>query len=269
MLTQSHLDSLAYDGYTIVSGLVPEPLVRSARDVICSAVHADLARPDTWYRNEPLEWSVVPVHQAQAFWDIRQWPAVYEAFARLWGSEKLWVSMDRAIFKVPQSTARPDHVDGSVPHWDVDPRPASGYQGMLYLTDAGPGEGTFECAPSLFRNIEHYLATHEGPLLDVPIDVPGQELIELTLRAGDLVIWSSRLPHHGGPNRGSRPRVSMSLAMHPVGGEAERLGRLECWAQKRAPRWWRGWKGQLDPEPGESATLTELGRRLVGIARWP
>ncbi len=97
MLTRSHRDSLVRDGYAVVAGLVPERLLRAARDVICFFVDADLDRPKTWYRHQPLEWSVVPVHHAQAFWDVRQWPAVHETFAEIWGNEKLWVTMDRGI----------------------------------------------------------------------------------------------------------------------------------------------------------------------------
>jgi hypothetical protein len=82
------------------------------------------------------------------------------------------------------------------------------------------------------------------------------------------VIWSSRLPHHGGRNRGRRPRVSMALTMYPEGSDAERRERVECWRQRRAPVWWRGWKSQLDPEPGLPAVLSPLGRRLLGIEPW-
>lgn len=85
----------------------------------------------------------------------------------------------------------------------------------------------------------------------------------------DLVIWSARLPHQGGRNRGTRPRVSQAVSMHPEGSESEREARIACWREKRAPAWWRGWKRQVDPEPGQPAELTALGRRLVGIDRWP
>jgi hypothetical protein len=237
MLTAGHRDSLARDGYAVVPGLVPERLLKAPTDVICSCVNADLDRADTWYRHEPLEWSVVPVHHAQAFWDVRQWRAVHETFAEMWGTEKLWVTMDRGIFKVPQSDAHPDHVDGSVLHWDLDPRApgSSTYQGMLFLTDVAHGEGTVECVPSIFRDLDRYLHAHSGPVLNVPVDLAGHDVVEVPARRGDLVIWNARLPHQGGRNRGGRPRVSLAVTMHPEGTDADRQDRIECWRES-APR---------------------------------
>jgi hypothetical protein len=271
MLTQRHRDALAREGHAVVSGLVPEPLLAAAKEVICASVNADLDRPETWYRHDPLEWSVVPVHQAQAFWDVRQWPAVHQMFAELWGTDKLWVTMDRAVFKVPHSLAHARHVDESVMHWDLDPRTprATTYQGMLFLTDVAHNAGAFECVPSIFRKLGRYLEEHPANPLDAPVDLAGQEVMQVPVRAGDLVVWNARLPHHGGRNLGKRPRVSLALSMFPEGSEIERQERIECWSQRRAPPWWRGWRGQIDPEPGEPAILTPLGRRLAGLDRWP
>jgi len=271
MLDGRHRLAIAHEGYIVVSGLVPKHLLKAARDFICSSVCADLSRPDTWYRHDPLDRSVVPVHHAQPFWDIRQWPAVHQVFAKLLGTEKLWVSMDRAIFKVPLSDRYPQHIDDSALHWDIEPGEASAtsYQGMLFLTEADRGAGCFECVPSIYRSLEHYMRAHPGPLVDVPLDLAGFDVVEVPTRAGDLVIWDARLPHHGGRNRGARPRVSLALTMFPEGQDADRAERIACWQQKRAPSWWRGWRGQLDPEPGERAYLTPLGRRIVGVDSWP
>lgn len=271
MFTQSHRDCLTRDGYAVLSGLVPERLLQAARHVICTLVGADLDRSETWYQHEPLVWSVVPIHHAQAFWDVRQWPALHDAFAEIWRNERLWVTMDRGIFKVPESAAHPDHVDESVLHWDLDLRAVSTttYQGMLFLTDVACGEGSFECVPSIFRDLDRYLSAHPGPVLDVPVDVAGHGVVEVPAKAGDLVVWDGRLPHQGGRNRGGRPRISLAVSMHPEGTDVDRQERIECWQRKRAPAWWRGWKGQIDPEPGEPAELTPLGRRLVGVDRWP
>ncbi len=136
------------------------------------------------------------------------------------------------------------------------------------LTEVACGEGSFECVPSIYRDLDRYLYTHPGPVLGVPVDLTGQDVVEVPARPGDLVIWSARLPHQGGRNRGAWPRVSLAVSMYPEGTDADRQERIECWRQKRAPAWWRGWKGQIDPEPGEPAELTSLGRRLVGVDRW-
>ncbi len=140
---------------------------------------------------------------------------------------------------------------------------------MLYLTDAGPGEGCFQCVPSIFRALDRYLEHHGEPTVGAPVDLAGHQVVDVPACAGDLVIWDSRLPHHGGPNLGAGPRVSMAVTMFPEGSEQERRERTACWRERRAPPWWRGWKGQIDPEPGQPAELTALGRRLVGLAPWP
>jgi hypothetical protein len=270
MLTLEDRERLARAGVTVVSGLVRPDLVVEARDAVCAAIGAEYTRPESWYAHEPLDWSVVPVHHAPVFWQVRQEPALHACFASLLGTEKLWVSLDRAAFKVPASPAHPLHLDASILHWDLDPRGAAGgvFQGMLYLTDTGAGEGAFECVPSIFRNLDAYLASHAGPLVEVPVDLGDHAVVQVPARAGDLVVWSALLPHHGGKNRGVRPRVSMAVTMFPEGSDDEREERVRCFHGQRAPAWWRGWKGQRDPEEHPPRALTSLGRKLVGIDRW-
>jgi hypothetical protein len=257
----------------VARGVVPEPLLAAGRREIGAFLGVDPdGGPERWYPRAPLEWGVVPLHHAQALWDLRQHPRVHRAFAQVRGTERLWVSIDRAIYRVPASEAHPDHVDRSQIHWDLDPRPSvrpwRSYQGMLFLTDAPADQGPFECVPSVFEALQPYLDAHPELDLEAPLDLVGHEVVAVTARAGDLVIWDSRLPHRGGPNRGRAPRVSVPIAMWPEGDDAERSERIACWRERRAPEYWRGWPGQLDPEPGPPTELSPLGRLLLGLDRW-
>ena len=73
-----------------------------------------------------------------ALWDNRQSPKVHQAFSEIWGTEKLWVSVDRACMKLPVREDNPDYNYKGFVHWDVDtanhPVPF-GVQGVFYLTD--------------------------------------------------------------------------------------------------------------------------------------
>lgn len=241
--------------------MVPEALLAPARRAIAEVLGVDPDDPVRRYPARRLSWSVVPVHHAQAFWDVRQHPRLYEVFRELHGRDDLWVSMDRAIYKVP---SHPDFPDESRLHWDLDPRvprePA--YQGMIFLTDTPAEQGAFECVPAIFRDLPSYLRDHAP---EDPVDGP---TVRAPVSAGDLVLWDARLPHHGGANTGDRPRMSLAVVMNPAGTEEERHERIGWWRDRRAPPWWRGWPGQVDPEPGGPAALTALGRRLVGLDPW-
>jgi ectoine hydroxylase-related dioxygenase (phytanoyl-CoA dioxygenase family) len=179
--------------------------------------------------------------------------------------------MDRAIYKVPASDAHPDHLDYNAIHWDTDPRSPGPLevQGMVFLTDAPVDQGPFLCVPSLFADLDGWLAAHPDRGIEDLGDLDGHEVVSVPLEAGDLLIWDVRLPHAGGANRGRAPRLSVPIRMYREGGESERRERIRCWKQRRAPKVWRGWKGQLDPEPGAPAELTGLGRKLLGLDRWP
>ena len=57
--------------------------------------------PDTWYRPDDgdegkpklKESGMAELYQHQSLWDNRQHPRVYGAFADIWQTEKLWVSI--------------------------------------------------------------------------------------------------------------------------------------------------------------------------------
>jgi Phytanoyl-CoA dioxygenase (PhyH) len=261
------------EGWVVARGVVPGANVRRAVDAICAFHGIVLDDPSTWYRTPVEAWDIVPVHHAQAFWDNRSLPRVHRAFAEILGTERLWVSMDRGGFKPPaRGDARYDRV--SAIHWDAKPRErlleaAPWLQGMIFLTDTTEEAGPFECVPSLYRDVAAWLAAHPDPKDNEP-DVGDRRIVRVTGRAGDLVIWNALLPHRGGRNDGTAPRITQYVSMREAGSAEEAAERVGLWRDRRVPPWWRSWPPTvLDPEPGDGpAHLDALGRKLLGLDLW-
>lgn len=87
-------------------------------------------------------------------------------------------------------------------------------------------------------------------------------------QAGDVILWSTKLPHGSASNFSNRPRIAMFVTMQPNDDPQHRDRMKTWWLTKRAPDHWRGMPGQLDPEPGEPAALSELGLKLIGALPW-
>ena len=268
VLTAEQHAQFRHDGYVVVPSVLDRAQARETAKAIAAFAGTRLDAPESWYRLPPESWSVVPVHQAQILWDNRQDPRVVAPFAQLLGTDRLWVSMDRAGFKPPRSKRHPDHRQETNIHWDADPRtPEIPLQGLIYLTDVAVGDGGFECVPSIYREVDKFLAI-QPPNKELQPDIGAHGIVEVPGRAGDLVIWSTRLPHRGGINRGTRPRVAQYLTYFPEGTDDQRAERVANWRDRRAPPCWRNWPGQKDPEPYAAATLTSLGEALLGLRRY-
>jgi hypothetical protein len=270
MFSEEDRAHFAREGWVVARGVVREKNVRAAIEAICAFHGIDLEDPSTWYRVPPEADDIVPVHQAQAFWNNRSAPRVHQAFAEIHGTEALWVSMDRGGFKPPASGSSAYDRTTAI-HWDAKPRERVRdtrpfLQGMLFLTDTTPSLGPFECVPSLYREARSWLAEH--PDATEP-DVEGREVVKVIGRAGDLVIWDALLPHRGGRNDGATPRITQYISMQPAGSPKKAAERIEWWRDCRVPKHWREWPPTvIDPEPGPRAELDALGRKLLGLDAW-
>lgn len=272
-LTSTDKEHFLREGFVVARGVVDEAHVRAARERICAFHDIRLEDPRTWYRIPSESWDAVPDHHGQPQWDIRQLPSVHRVFAELLGTEKLWVTMDRSGYKPPVAD-RPELQRIQPFHWDADIRESVAasppfVQGMIYLTDTAPNQGAFECLPSLYRDVRAVILEHKGDAAPEP-NAEGHPAVKVPGRAGDLVIWNVLLPHRGGRNDASTPRVTQYVSMFPVGAYGETAEeRSALWRKKRIPKQWRDWPATLrDPEPGAPAQLTELGRKLVGLEPW-
>lgn len=260
------------DGYMAIRDVVPQSLVDRAALEIAAFVRADLADGATWYRG-PLELDgIVPLHHAQSLWDIRQSPNLYQVFAEFFGTPRLMVDINRCIFRPPVHRRFPKISHGSI-HWDTDPRgpePAS-VQAVVLLSGVGRNGGGFQCLPEVYQNLGLWLKRYARQN-DFNFFYPGLnhwKTVQVEGKAGDVILWSTKLPHGSAANLSHSPRIAAFVSMQPCGDNAPlRESMKNWWLTKRAPDCWRGLPRQLDPEPGAPAMLSDLGRKLIGVSSW-
>ncbi|MCW3052542.1 MAG: Protein involved in biosynthesis of mitomycin antibiotics/polyketide fumonisin [Chthonomonadales bacterium] len=281
VLTQDDHAFFQRNGYVVVHDAVPQGNLDAVIAALWSFLEMDPANPEDWYR-EPLRPNgMVEMYQHQALWNNRQYPRVYEAFAELLGTRRLWVSIDRACLKPPRHPAHPEYDNKGFIHWDADttrlPMPLA-VQGVLCLADTEIDQGGFQCVPELFRNFDAWLRTQPADRDPHAPDLTGLTVEPIPGKAGDLIIWDRLLAHGNGHNVSSRPRLAQYLTMFEAkpetGGGADwggdREERIRQWQERLAPaaRWApgdpRGWE-QQHCEPAE---LTALGRKLLGLDSW-
>ena len=160
------------NGYVVVHNAVPQENLDAMVTTIWEFLEMDPECAEDWYKYQPYTRDnlcspisaagMVEIYQHQALWDNRQYPKVHQAFAEIWGDEKLWVSLDRANMKPPAREDRPEWCNKGMIHWDVDTtqQPVSfGVQGVMYLTDTTEDQGGFQCVPGFHRIFDEWVKT--------------------------------------------------------------------------------------------------------------
>ncbi|MGI9274822.1 MAG: phytanoyl-CoA dioxygenase family protein [Endozoicomonas sp.] len=267
-LTSDDFKAFEHDGYLVVPNVIPADLCTAASEVISRFLDIDLDNPNTWYGKELGRNGIVPVHQHQAVWNTRQHPNVHSLFAQIFGQENLWVRLDRLSFKPPSREAESEESANSYIHVDAAPATLKTLrlQGILYLNDTAENQGAFCCVPSLFR--EKSLLEQKRGLVFSAEDLADHDILNIPGQAGTMIIWNSLLPHSGAINTSDQPRLAQYISMMPEETEEDREIRIQLWKNRQAPERWRGLPSQQDPEPGEPAQLTKLGRKLLGLDSW-
>jgi hypothetical protein len=277
MLTEAQKQFFSDEGYLAIPGVVPPAMCDRVIDVIVEFLDLDLNDPATWYASDQsshgdgIGHGIVPVHHAQPLWDIRQHPRVYEAFCDLYEHQALWVSLDRVSYKPPRGPQTSSWQRHRL-HWDCDPwtHKDLSIQGVLYLTDTAANQGPFCCVPGIYRDLPAYLGEHANEPQRLNPGPPESDVIGVGGAAGTLVVFNRLMPHSSLVNQSGDHRFVQYLTMQPAGDETERAERVQQWQNRMPPAWALRQKiaDQQIPEAGAPATLTELGRRLVGVANW-
>lgn len=262
-------------GYVVVEGVVPTELCEDVVAATAAFLDVDAEDPATWRRRLLHGHGIVPLHHGAALWNLRQHPRIHELFCALYGTEQLWVTMDRVSFKAP--AAAWERVEGeprmSGFHWDADPRQVhkDGFQGLVYLRDTPPEQGAFCCLPAVYAQLSDWLRGRTVKQALKALNAGDEKVQRVGGPAGSMVIWHRRMPHSSARNDGMSPRWVQYVSMDVVGGADERRERIRLYKEKRPPAWAVRQRvpGQRIPEPGPLADLTPLGRKLVGLDEWP
>ena len=280
VLTGEDLAFWQENGYVIVREAVPQANLDAVVDTIWEFMGMDRDDPDTWYRpgdgddGKPKlkESGMAELYQHQSLWDNRQHPRVYGAFADIWESDKLWVSIDRVNLNPP---ARADWDFQGFVHWDIDTslRPIPNrVQGVLSLVDVPADAGGLQVVPGFHRRFAKWVKTQPADRNPRIPDMTGLELQSLAMSAGDLVIWHSLLPHGTGRNNSTHPRLAQYITMFPAKEDdaAMRQERISLWQERKSPerKFFPGDPRRWEIENSATAKLTPLGEKLLGLRSW-
>lgn len=268
------------NGYIIIPNAVPEENVQAVIDLIWKFEEKDPNDRKTWYQparreiqmKELTNSGMVEVYNHQALWNNRQYPKVYNAFVDIWGTEKLWVTIDRANLNFP---VRDDYEFKGFIHWDIDtslsPLPVD-VQGVLALSDTNDETGGFQCIPELYRNFDNWVKDQPKDRDPFKPDITGFKPTNVNMKRGDLLIFNSMLPHGIRPNYSDSPRIAQYISMNPASEEDQKLKvwRIRSWCE-RNPRVGYAFPGDprnWEKKHAKTADLTGLGKKLLGLESW-
>ena len=268
------------NGYIVVKHAVPKVNCDRLVELLWEFEEKDPGDPATWYAPPRAEMQMVEltnsgmveIYNHQLLWNNRQEQKVYDAFVDIWGTEKLWVTIDRANLNLP---ARPGFEFKGFIHWDYDPDTnPQNVQGVLALADqTDENMGGFQCVPELYRTYHEWKLTQPKDRDRFKPDVSGFDIVKVKLEAGDLLIFNSTLPHGIRPNKTKdKVRLAQYNSMMPAEEDNAPLKawRINSWKNRIAPE---GYAFPGDPRKWEQtkyqqAELSPLGEKLLGLTKW-
>lgn len=216
VLSDADLLHWAEHGYVVLRDAVSADDCYAAERAIWDFTKMDSEHPESWYSGPQGHNIMVQLVHHPAFDRNRASPRIRAAFAQLWGTDDLQVTVDRGGFNPPE---RPDWpFPGPHLHWDtsIASKMPLNIQGILYLTDTPAEQGAFCCVPGFQHRLEPWLASlPEG--VDPRRQDLSDEAVPIAGKAGDFVLWHAALPHGASPNRGAKPRIVQYISMYPPG----------------------------------------------------
>ncbi|MCY9106865.1 phytanoyl-CoA dioxygenase family protein [Bacillus atrophaeus] len=268
------------NGYVVIHDAVPKDYIERTANLIWEFEEKDPENASDWYAparreiqmKELKNTGMVELYHHQYLWDNRTHEKVYNAFVDIWGTDRLWATIDRCNLNLP---IKPGYEYEGFIHWDVDtsldPLPVN-VQGVLSLVDTDIEMGGFQCIPELYCNFEEWVQTQPADRNPYRPDTAGFTPTKVVTKAGDLLIFNSMLAHGIRANHSTKPRLAQYISMFPAQehNEALRESRISQWRERIPPD---GEAFPGDPRNWEQtkysrAVLTELGEKLLGLKKW-
>ena len=282
VLTEKEWDFWIEKGYVVIKQAISRQEALDTASFLWEFEEKDPNNPETWYSAARAEMKMkelagtgmVEVYNNQFLWSNRQQQKVYDAFVDVWGTEKLWVTIDRANLNFP--IKKGFEYKGFI-HWDYDPETKpQNVQGVIALSDqTDPNTGGFQCVPWLYQNYDTWKKTQPEDRNRFQPDIKGLEdkIEKVALEAGDLLIFNSLLAHGIRPNLSKdKVRIAQYISMMPAeeDNEALKTWRVNSWKNRIAPE---GYAFPGDPRNWEQtkykqAVLNPLGEKLLGLKKW-
>ncbi len=271
-----------HNGFVVIKNAVSREQAQKTADFLWEFEEKNPNNPESWYTAARAEMQMkelqgtgmVEVYNHQLLWENRQTERVYNAFVDIWGTEKLWATIDRANLNFP---IQPGFEYKGFIHWDYDPETKpQNVQGVLALADQTNLEmGGFQCIPWLYRNYDSWKQSQPEDRNRFQPDTKGLEehFVKVPLEAGDLMIFNSLEPHGIRPNNSKdKVRIAQYISMMPAEEEniALKEWRINSWKNRIAPE---GHAFPGDPRNWEqtkynTAKLSTLGEKLLGLKSW-
>jgi len=282
ILTEKEWDFWIEKGYVVIKQAISRQEALDTASFLWEFEEKDPNNSETWYSAARAEMKMkelagtgmVEVYNNQFLWSNRQQQKVYDAFVDVWGTQKLWVTIDRANLNFP--IKKGFEYKGFI-HWDYDPETKpQNVQGVIALSDqTDPNTGGFQCVPWLYQNYDTWKKTQPEDRKRFQPDIKDLEdkIEKVALEAGDLLIFNSLLAHGIRPNLSKdKVRIAQYISMMPAeeDNEALKTWRVNSWKNRIAPE---GYAFPGDPRNWEQtkykqAVLNPLGEKLLGLKKW-
>ena len=206
------------NGYIVLKNTISEEDCIATRNAIWNFLQMHPEDHESWYNLHPQQSGLMVNFSNHPILNKnRESVTIRKAYEQLYQTTSLYKTIDKVSFNPP--VTKEYNFKGSGLHWDVSlhlPIPL-GLQGLLYLSDCESHEGAFHCLPGFHNRIEEWLSQlpKDSTPREYALQELTKELVPITGKAGDFIIWHQALPHCATPNHGRTPRMVQYLTYFP------------------------------------------------------